>query len=432
MRLEKRGLKASEYPDQLFPLLEACFTGSKEDKRFYKLHYERPYSEPSYDYSRVGLLGGKIISQVGIWRFDMQITDGVIISGGGIRDVSTYPEHRKKGYGHQVLSDSVDFMKNEKIDISILYAGPIKFYEQKGWKVGIPAQLYELDSKILREKSRKNSEFYLEQLDSADQDVISQLYQIRKDTNEKLNFVVRRSLEYFTRVIDVNFKYPWENNSVFLIRKRGSGGILGYLLGKTAEDTKTMEIIETRVRHEAIQELYTDILKELAEKHAISKFKIKLSKNHNIVRVALELGAIDQTSIFSGLIMQVISRTSFMIKIIAALNMMKIPWDRIEKNQEFIIKFEDGDEEVFLIRMNESEEDGFVKIDIETGIFEPDGNESRIVINSEALVLLLFSPVMSIDEAIEDELIAVENVDPKVLEVLFKQFTWDKELGDYF
>lgn len=432
-RLEKRGLKASEYPEPLFSLLEACFKGSKEDKRFLKLHYERPYSEPSYEYSRVGLLDGKIISNVGIWRFDMQVTDGIIITGGGIRDVSTHPEHRKKGIGHQVLEDSVDFMRKENIDISLLYAGPIKFYEQKGWKVGMPSQLYELDSKILKERtSRRTCEFYLEQLDRADPGVMAQIYQIRKETNEKLHFVVMRSLEYFTRIIDVNFKYPWEHNSVFLIRKKNSGEIVGYLLGKIAENTKTMEIIETRARHGAIQELYIDVLKELGEKHDISTFKFKLSKNHDIVRVALELGAVDQTSLFSGLMIHVISRTSFMKKLVAALNAMRIPWESIEKNQEFIMKFEDGDEEVFLIRLQQSVEGGIVQIDIKTDIPEPDGIDSKVIINSEAFVLLLFSPAMTVDEAIEDELIAVENVNPKVLEVLFKQFTWDKELGDYF
>ena len=92
-----RGLKKSEFPLKLYELLELCFTGSREDKRFYKLHSERPYSIPDWKYSRVLLKDGKIISHVGIWHGVFQLAGGELIPFGGIRDVCTHPEYRKQG-----------------------------------------------------------------------------------------------------------------------------------------------------------------------------------------------------------------------------------------------------------------------------------------------------------------------------------------------
>nr|MDO8110349.1 GNAT family N-acetyltransferase [Candidatus Sigynarchaeota archaeon] len=100
--MEIRGLKGSEFLSALYPLLEKSFVGSHESGVFFKLHAERPYDEPSWEYSRVGFIDGKMVAHVGIWRFTM-LAHGIAFSCGGIRDVCTDPAFRKQKLGHQIL-----------------------------------------------------------------------------------------------------------------------------------------------------------------------------------------------------------------------------------------------------------------------------------------------------------------------------------------
>lgn len=75
---------------------------------------------------------GKIVSTVRVFIRKM-FFHGEQISVGGIGEVSTRNEHRKRGLATQLLKDSIQFMQDRKIAISMLH-GSQRIYSVEGWQ----------------------------------------------------------------------------------------------------------------------------------------------------------------------------------------------------------------------------------------------------------------------------------------------------------
>ncbi|CAH0345473.1 GNAT family N-acetyltransferase [Bacillus sp. CECT 9360] len=54
---------------------------------------------------------------------------------GGIAGVATYPEHRRKGHVNELLSHSLQFMKDNGHSISMLHPFSVPFYRKYGWEL---------------------------------------------------------------------------------------------------------------------------------------------------------------------------------------------------------------------------------------------------------------------------------------------------------
>ncbi|MHA1684596.1 MAG: GNAT family N-acetyltransferase [Promethearchaeota archaeon] len=440
--LRTRGLKKEEFPHALYPLLERCFTGSAEDRRFYTLHYERPYGKPSWEYSRVGVLDGVLVSHIAIWKFAVSFAGGTVLSAGGIRDVCTDPNHRKKGYGHKVLQDAVTFMKKEHLDISLLYAGPRKFYGQKGWQVAIPSYSFTLDSTAIPRGAGHALEFIkLEELQSVTPSIVERLLEIREITSKPLNCVVQRDLDYFTRLIDVNFREGRKDQHTVVVRDINRGEIIGYLLFTTGErdGVGSMDISEARLVRDSEDKVMVQVLEKLTAMYNPASIHVALSPSHGICRVVLGLGARDDSTILSGCMVKILNVGRFLEALVSSAN-YRIERDGISLGSKGVVTF----------MLGVSERDGADPSDIFKITFNPDSNSSRwfsmdrssmiedgtfnstVRLTHEGLLSILFSPVLGAAEAVEDEFIEVKGVDVGILELLLDGITWDKENRDYF
>ena len=91
------------------------------------------------DCCRVLLVDGRIASSVSICRREVRV-GCVRLAMGGIANVGTDPEYRKRGYSSEVLRDAVRTMDAEEMDFSFLYTGRYDFYSRVGWRrIAIPA-----------------------------------------------------------------------------------------------------------------------------------------------------------------------------------------------------------------------------------------------------------------------------------------------------
>jgi GNAT superfamily N-acetyltransferase len=207
-----RGLKATER-EQLNAMLEQAYKGASNDHRFLTLHRQKPLEDDwnrIYEYdpavdTGLNVTQKEIVANVGIYRQYMQYGQALILNG-GIRDVASHPKVRGMGYGQLVLKDSVEFMRNVGCDISILFAGPIHFYEKQGWRNGIAKPMHTIAGdefkrwRISPPHGREGTtEFSANQLEvrvleEADIPMIAELYSA---TQSGLYFAATRSEQYW-------------------------------------------------------------------------------------------------------------------------------------------------------------------------------------------------------------------------------------------
>lgn len=86
-----------------------------------------------YDWkaSAIGLIDGQLTTHFGIWGYPMRIGKGVVRCG-GVGMVSTHGEFHKQGLMAQTVPHSVEHMRQEGYDLSILF-GIWDFYHRFGY-----------------------------------------------------------------------------------------------------------------------------------------------------------------------------------------------------------------------------------------------------------------------------------------------------------
>ena len=98
------------------------------------VHCRRSYVDRGpYDWSAstVGFLGDEIVTHWGVWRIPMRIGRAVVRVG-GIGAVSTHGEMRKRGLMAQTATASIEAMRREGYDLSLLF-GISDFYPRFGY-----------------------------------------------------------------------------------------------------------------------------------------------------------------------------------------------------------------------------------------------------------------------------------------------------------
>ncbi|MSS71438.1 MAG: GNAT family N-acetyltransferase [Candidatus Latescibacteria bacterium] len=86
------------------------------------------------DNARACFVDGKVVSLVQIFERPMRIGNCVVRMG-GVGSVGTDPAYRRAGHSMNVLRDSVEYMKAEGYDLSILFTGIPSHYGKAGWVV---------------------------------------------------------------------------------------------------------------------------------------------------------------------------------------------------------------------------------------------------------------------------------------------------------
>lgn len=84
--------------------------------------------------ARACFVDGKVVSLVQVFERPLRVGDCVVRMG-GVGSVGTDPDHRRAGYSLNVLKDSVEYMKAEGYDLSILFTGIPSHYARTGWVI---------------------------------------------------------------------------------------------------------------------------------------------------------------------------------------------------------------------------------------------------------------------------------------------------------
>ena len=119
------------YSDELEAWLDhvtSVFTGGR---RYFSNHWHNdPWRDP--EGIRVAVDKGTIISTVRVFIRKMFL-HGEPVTVGGIGEVSTRPEYRRRGIATQLLKDSIQFMESRDIVFSSLH-GSQRIYSIEGWE----------------------------------------------------------------------------------------------------------------------------------------------------------------------------------------------------------------------------------------------------------------------------------------------------------
>ena len=119
------------HPEELETWLDhvtSVFTGGRQ---YFSNHW---HNDPWRDAEgiRVALDKGTIVSTVRVFIRKIFL-HGEPITVGGIGEVSTHPEYRRRGIATQLLKDSIQFMEDRDIAVSLLF-GSQKIYSIEGWE----------------------------------------------------------------------------------------------------------------------------------------------------------------------------------------------------------------------------------------------------------------------------------------------------------
>ena len=119
------------YPEELETWLDhvtSVFSGSRQ---YFSNHW---HNDPWQDAEgiRIAIDDGRIVSTVRVFIRKMFL-HGEPVTVGGIGEVSTRSEYRRRGIATQLLKDSIEFMESRGIAVSSLH-GSQRIYAIEGWE----------------------------------------------------------------------------------------------------------------------------------------------------------------------------------------------------------------------------------------------------------------------------------------------------------
>ena len=119
------------YPEELEAWLDHVTTVFTGGRQYFSNHWHNdPWRDP--EGIRIAVDNGTIVSTVRVFIRKMFL-HGELITVGGIGEVSTRPEYRRRGLATQLLKDSIEFMASRDIAVSSLH-GSQRIYSIEGWE----------------------------------------------------------------------------------------------------------------------------------------------------------------------------------------------------------------------------------------------------------------------------------------------------------
>nr|MDO8119389.1 hypothetical protein [Candidatus Sigynarchaeota archaeon] len=199
------------------------------------------------------------------------------------------------------------------------------------------------------------------------------------------------------------------------------------------------QVFEARFSSEDVDGAIHAVLSILKRDAGFHLARIKLSRNHALVRAALDLGAKDASGLMSGLMVKIISKARFMNKLVAAVNLSARgrPRPPVPDGETVLVTvrsdhLEPATSETFRITFHHGEPDWHVTIEKGDDDIVNDKPVPSIIVPESAMIPVLFSPVMDVVDAMDDEMITGRNPCMHLVSLLFPKFSWDKEITDYF
>lgn len=179
----------SLYPDEFEPWLDHVSHVFRGSRQYFINHW---LNDPWLDIEgvRVAVDDGQIVSTVRVFIRKMYF-HGEMVSFGGIGEVSTRSEYRKRGLATQLLKDSIQFMEKRGIAISMLH-GNQRIYSDLGWE-HVPR--YYGKKKLF---GKKQNDYVVRHVNFQDRDEIEQIATHYESYSSNFNgTIVRDNLGYW-------------------------------------------------------------------------------------------------------------------------------------------------------------------------------------------------------------------------------------------
>ena len=189
------------YPDELDIWLDHVSHVFSAGRQYFANHW---HNDPWKDFEgiRIALDDGKIVSTVRVFIRKMYV-HGEPISVGGIGEVSTRSEYRKRGIATQLLKDSIQFMEDRQIAISMLHGGQ-RIYSVEGWE---SVQRY-FAKKTLQ--GNKTQQWNIRPVNFKDTEEVEKLASIYDTYSRKFNGTfVRDDMAYWTDWVQTESPQVW-------------------------------------------------------------------------------------------------------------------------------------------------------------------------------------------------------------------------------
>lgn len=195
--MEYRALNPNEFEAWLDHVTHV-FSGGRQ---YFSNHW---YNDPWKDVEgiRVAVDEGQIVSTVRVFIRKMYF-HGEKITVGGIGEVSTRTEYRKKGIATQLLLDSIDFMESRDIAISMLH-GNQRIYSNEGWE--------KVDRYIAKKSiiGKEQNTWKIRAINFQDPNEVKQIADLHHNYSVKFNGIfVRDELEYWTNWVKTESPSMW-------------------------------------------------------------------------------------------------------------------------------------------------------------------------------------------------------------------------------
>jgi len=211
---------------QALDLEELVMNATRE--RFACAHKNNPTSK--LEFSRVCVVDGQVVSHIRIYERYYRIGSTPVL-GGGIGDVCTHPEHRRKGYGAGCLRDAIQYFKEHGYCMSMILSGVFGFYLSEKWEK-FPQHSYvvPVTLRVPRPPRGRYSVRWFER----DTDDLEQVMEVYDAYSRNKSLSVVRTPLYWRR------RLRWqigESPEGFLVAER-AGRIVGYVrsLGASAPE----------------------------------------------------------------------------------------------------------------------------------------------------------------------------------------------------
>ena len=238
------------YPEELEAWLDHVthvFTGGRQ---YFSNHWHNdPWRDP--EGIRVAVDNGKIVSTVRVFIRKMFL-HGEPVTVGGIGEVSTRPEYRRRGLASQLLKDSIEFMEDSGIVLSSLH-GSQRIYSMEGWE------------KVPRYYARqpfaaqKQVEWEVRPVNFDDEAEVQQIATLYDGYARKFNGpFVRDEMAYWTKWVRAESLNAW-------VAER-DGNIEGYVSVVRREDQLNVEEFiasETSFSQESDKQLFEGMLSNI-------------------------------------------------------------------------------------------------------------------------------------------------------------------------
>lgn len=170
-------------------------------RQYFSNHW---HNDPWKDFNgiRVAVDDGQIVSSLRVFIRKMYF-HGEPVSVGGIGEVSTRMKYRKQGLATQLLKDSIQFMEDSGIAISMLH-GYQRIYAAEGWE---PVKRH-FAKKTL--KGNEQNEWNIRQTNFQDTDEVKQLAALYETYSQKYNGTfVRDDIAYWTDWVKTESQNIW-------------------------------------------------------------------------------------------------------------------------------------------------------------------------------------------------------------------------------